>query len=624
MKPKALVVLLLLLFPLYLSAGIRSFRVELPEKAVQGEPVEVRYIFEVTSSWSFRGLEQATEGLRVEARNLTEKRLSPSVIQIVITYKVRGVIVGDLELPSVQVLTNAGTKQYPSGTLHFEPHPDYGKAWTEAREFLKRQGEDCRELEWRYSIGGIHAFYDAQRKSFAWAGPDGVVAFGVNASMWNGKKDDIVGDLFKAYGNGRFVTVPEGTVEPLLGDIAYGQEGIYCEGFPKSSYQGRDSTCVAGCGAVALAQLLRFYGPDVRPSGKGQVTLDGQPPISVDIHKIDWNNLKVNELIYLSAASVLTHLSPVRSTSTSLELRHALVGNWGFSPECQFGFDLPPEEMVNRVCMDLDAGRPVFLGGHNHVFVCDGYKDGFFHFNFGWDGNCNGWYRLPEGFSVQECLTAMRPMLPEEDYALEVTLKKAGTLAAAIPEDRCLTVTRLKVSGKIQGEDIALLRRMATEGMLMDLDLADARIVGNGIFRSQPYAEQDASGMTLTSQYRNIPFIGGIPGTEERRRIDTITDAQWKEMSLRGLTKGPNWSLVRDENGIRVRYYTRTDVIGTAMFADCENLLSLRLPKSISGIEDEAFWGCSCLEHLYLPEGMRLLSEKALAGTPPFLEVHSE
>ena len=556
MKPKSLIVLLLLLFPLYLSARVRSFRVELPEKAVQGEPVEVRYVFEVSGSWSFLGLEQEAEGLRLVARNHEENWISPSAIQIVITYQVKGIIVGDLELPSVQVLTDSGIKQYPSGTLHFEPHPDYGKAWIEAREFLKRQGEDCRELEWRYSSGGTHAFYDAQRKSFAWAGPDGVVAFGVNASTWDGKKDLIVGKLFKAYGDGQFVTVPEGAVEPLLGDIAYGQEGIYCEGFPKGSYQGRDSTCVAGCGAVVLAQLLRFYGPEVRPSGRGQVTLDGQPPISVDIHEVDWDNLKVNELTLLSAASAWTHLSPVKSSVPFFtNLRHALVGNWGFSPECRYGRELPLEEVVNRVCMDLNAGRPVFLAGHNHVWICDGYKDGFLHFNFGWNGICNGWYRLPEGFSLQECLTSMRPMHPEEDYALDVMLKKAGTLAAAIPEDRCLAVTRLKVSGKIGGEDIALLRRMATEGMLMDLDLSDVRIVADGM---------------------------------------------------------------------RMHYYGHMDIIGAAMFADCENLLSLRLPKYITGIKDDAFWGCSCLEHLYVPKGIRNISGRTLAGTPPFLEVHSE
>jgi hypothetical protein len=520
-------------------------------------------------------------------------------------------------------MTNKGIQLIPECTLQVEPHPVYGEAWKTAREFLKQQGEDCKELEWRYFLENTHAFYDPDRNAFAWVAPSGVVAYGVNASMWDGKNNDLAGRFFNAYGTERFVTVPEGTVNPLLGDIAYSQDGEFCEGFPVGKYRGWDSTCVAGCGAVALAQVLRYYGPAVRPSGKGQLSMDGVSPISVDMHEIDWNDLKVNELMYLSAASTQTHLSPENSSTSLFWFRHALVGNWGFSPECRYQQELPLEEMAKQVCADLDAGRPVVLGGEGHTFICDGYKDGFLHFNFGWKGHCNGWYRLPEGLSLQECLTAIRPMLPEEDSALEVTLKKAGTLAAAIPEDRCLTVTRLKVSGKIQGEDVALLRRMATEGKLMDLDLSDARIVGNGSFRSQPYTERDASGMTFTSQYRNLLF-GDIPGTKEEWRIDTITDAQWKEMSFRGLTKGSDWALVRDKDGIRIRYYTRTDVIGTAMFADCENLLSLRLPRTITRIEDNAFWKCSCLEHLYTPKTVQNISNQAFTGTPPFLEVHSE
>ena len=95
-------------------------------------------------------------------------------------------------------------------------------------------------------------------------------------------------------------------------------------------------------------------------------------------------------------------------------------------------------------------------------------------------------------------------------------------------------------------------------------------------------------------------------------------------MSFRGLTKGSDWSLIRDKDGVRIRYYTRADVIGTAMFADCENLLSLRLPKTLTTIEENAFWKCPCLEHLYMPKEIRNLSDKALIGTPPFLEVHSE
>ena len=60
------------------------------------------------------------------------------------------------------------------------------------------------------------------------------------------------------------------------------------------------------------------------------------------------------------------------------------------------------------------------------------------------------------------------------------------------------------------------------------------------------------------------------------------------------------------------------------MFADCENLLTLRLPKTISAMEEDAFWKCSCLEHLYTPKTVQSISNQAFTGTPPFLEVHSE
>ena len=623
MKCKAVACFLLLILPLYLSASIRSSHVELPEQAVQGVQMEIRYVFEVSGAWSVLGPDRKVEGVRFLRQEHSKKRLSRTVMQVTVTYLVKSIVAGTVDLPSVKVVTNKGAQLIPGGTLSIEPHPEYGEAWKTAREFLKQQGVDCRELEWRYLVGENHAFYDQGRNTFAWVGPAGVVAYGIHATMWDGKNNDIAGRLFKAYGDDRFVTVPEGTVNPLLGDIAYAQDGEYCKGFPTGKYKGRDSTCVAGCGAVALAQVLRYYGPAVRPSGKGRLSMDGTLPVTVDMHRIDWDRLKVNELMYLSAASAQTHLSPVNSTTSLFWLRHALVGNWGFSPECRYLQELPLQEMAKQICTSLDAGRPVILGGDGHTFVCDGYKDGFLHFNFGWKGHCNGWYRLPEGLPLQECVVAIRPMLPEEDYALEVTLKKAGTLAASIPEDRRFAVTRLKVSGKIQGEDVALLRRMATEGMLMDLDLSDARIVGNGLFRSQPYTERDASGMTFTSQYRHLLF-GDIPGTEKEWRIDTITDAQWKEMSLRGLTKGTDWSLIRDKDGVRIRYYTRADVIGTAMFADCENLLTLRLPKTISAMEEDAFWKCSCLEHLYMPREIRTLSDKALNGTPPFMVVHAE
>lgn len=60
---------------------------------------------------------------------------------------------------------------------------------------------------------------------------------------------------------------------------------------------------------------------------------------------------------------------------------------------------------------ELDAGRPILMSGYprpgtgledGHAFVCDGYAENdYFHFNFGWSGDDDGYYllkRLTPGF----------------------------------------------------------------------------------------------------------------------------------------------------------------------------------------------------------------------------------
>ena len=48
---------------------------------------------------------------------------------------------------------------------------------------------------------------------------------------------------------------------------------------------------------------------------------------------------------------------------------------------------------------EMVAKRPVLISGMSetgtgHEFVCDGYKDGLYHFNWGWGGYCDGYFRL--------------------------------------------------------------------------------------------------------------------------------------------------------------------------------------------------------------------------------------
>jgi hypothetical protein len=82
---------------------------------------------------------------------------------------------------------------------------------------------------------------------------------------------------------------------------------------------------------------------------------------------------------------------------------------------------------------ELDNGRPMVYGGFSdsggHAFVCDGYQgDDYFHINWGWGGQSDGYFRLsllnPEeqglggsssldGFSYgQDMVYGIRPPVP--------------------------------------------------------------------------------------------------------------------------------------------------------------------------------------------------------------------
>ena len=105
---------------------------------------------------------------------------------------------------------------------------------------------------------------------------------------------------------------------------------------------------------------------------------------------------------------------------TALHMRYGLSGNGGSGAYSEtipyaltrcFGYDggiqhcyrknYSYEAWVDLIYSELAAGRPVALGGQStgggHAFVCDGYKydsADFFHINWGWAGNSDGYFQL--------------------------------------------------------------------------------------------------------------------------------------------------------------------------------------------------------------------------------------
>lgn len=196
-----------------------------------------------------------------------------------------------------------------------------------------------------------------------------------------------------------------------------------------------------GCVATAAAQVMKYFNwPD---QGTGSITYsDNGTSRSLDFsaQTFDWNNMR-NTYNYnysynqQTGALVATPLfTDVQATAVATLMRacgYAAQMNYGTeasgaqSSEMLRGAQLylkynEAAQNMSRDFFQLDQWEemvynnlasvgPVYYSGDNgsegHAFVCDGYSsDGYFHFNWGWGGAYDGYFRLdalvPEGQGI--------------------------------------------------------------------------------------------------------------------------------------------------------------------------------------------------------------------------------
>lgn len=116
-------------------------------------------------------------------------------------------------------------------------------------------------------------------------------------------------------------------------------------------------------------------------------------------------------------------------------------------------------EWNDLIYTDLAKGNPVVYGGYNyeggHTFIVDGYRDGYFHLNWGWGGLSDGYFLLTAldpseqgvggssaGYNFyQDAMIGLEPQKEGSDYRLEVY--QYGSLApkvASFPRAGSLTL----------------------------------------------------------------------------------------------------------------------------------------------------------------------------------------
>lgn len=399
-------------------------------------------------------------------------------------------------------------------------------------------------------------------------------------------------------------------VKPLLGKTVWGQRAPYNQ--LTVPVHGKHSP--VGCVPVAVGQVMHYYAwPECGRyhsfyKGPNQQMLQ----VNFSSYHPAWSQIgdRYQPADSLEARETATFLSfcgmgldavyGEQATSVNLNnIKDFLVNNMSYSGTTNLQDKLAENEIVAALYHELDASRPVIVGGAAHAFVIDGYQGGFFHLNLGWGGICNGYYRLTlkapaavrsPHLMFTSLVTGISPM--RETVSRTVTLTKKLRLADVLSEEEKATVTHLTVSGPLRSDDVRLLRQMA-QRTLISLNLRHAQITND----KKPFATYPATYTWNKKKY-------------DMR--DMASAAKWRDFCSKVGTDHDGFIYRRENGVVYADCYLMRNWVSTYMFRDCTSLQRLVLPESTTYIQMAAIVDCSCLCTLNLPEKVRKVEKHAV------------
>lgn len=209
---------------------------------------------------------------------------------------------------------------------------------------------------------------------------------------------------------------------PLIKTL-WGQKAPYNNALDEITVDGSTYHLYVGCVGVATAQVMGYYKyPDTVkvtiPAYTTPSKVAGQTITLPDVQSgttIDWQNIKeiyrgnetpaqtdaVAKFMKISATAVCTQFSTTGSGAYTGVVPYALRKYFGYSNNMRYvsRSSYSAQQWTDLLYDEIAAGRPVIIGGQGysggHEFIADGYDgDGLFHINWGWCGQCNGYFLL--------------------------------------------------------------------------------------------------------------------------------------------------------------------------------------------------------------------------------------
>lgn len=233
-------------------------------------------------------------------------------------------------------------------------------------------------------------------------------------------------------------------VAPLLGNNKWDQTKYYNDLCPadasgNAAYGGH---AAAGCGAVVMGQVMRYwrypstgtgshsyscnYGTLSANFGATTYHYENMPDRLTTSYHPDSCVEAVATLLYHCGVAVNMNYGPAASVANSNRIVSALSTYFSYPTTIHYieRGSLSSAVWLSYLKGELDEGAPFMYGGSGnyggHVWTCDGYRDDdYFHFNWGWSGQQNGYYALTNcssyGFNSNHAIIigVRGPELPE-------------------------------------------------------------------------------------------------------------------------------------------------------------------------------------------------------------------
>lgn len=192
-----------------------------------------------------------------------------------------------------------------------------------------------------------------------------------------------------------------------------------------------------GCVQTATAILMQYYGWPKQGKGRTEDYYDNWSGVNREGYELttvyNWDELKKINTVYEArnaSPEIQDNLAQLHRDLGAIMKAEYSSGSTGANNAEQqiakyMGYKAAASELMDCKSYEdwmvylkgfLDKKQPVFAGGGGHQYIVDGYdSNDYFHFNYGWGGNDNGYYFI-DGYSYMTLgMSATGNIVPDYD-----------------------------------------------------------------------------------------------------------------------------------------------------------------------------------------------------------------